>query len=614
MNFSFRKIFLVFLIVFICFQNSNADKYDSLFVGYEKKIINECKRNKIPGFSVALVDKHQTLWKFAIGSTDLKRSKKVDTQTIFSIQSISKTFTATAVLHAVENGLLNLDEPISTYLPEFKVNSCFEENPIEKMTLKILLNHRAGFTHEAPIGNNFDASFGSFEEHVLSIQDTWLKFPVGERYSYSNLGIDLAGFILQEVSGMPFHDYVRINIFEPLGMDNSSFETNWIVHHKNRAAGNDEIIPKVPVEIPLIPSGGMYSCAEDMANYARFHLNNGEFEGKQVLLSETLETMYKIPFGYPGQNFGYALGLDNMGRNNTLGRNHGGGGFGFLSFLVWYPEFDFGIVTLSNSTNHQFYLEIAHEIADDIIALKRKELGISDVKELSGFPGQQSIRTLTEEPGPNKTEWKKWLGNYRYYVFGFPVWHEKIEIINGHLHYAGQQLEECEEGLFLTADGEALDLRGKIPTFRNIKLERFGFSLFEEILIGIIALCFLVFIIGEPIKYFQSKATKTDKVENRFIVIFSTIVSLVGIGYLYLLVFYVPYILGTSWPWNSLYPVDIKIVWILPYFWIVLVAILLVASLLKKWIKKSVRLNVFSKIVVGGGILFILLLNYWNQF
>ena len=99
------------------------------------------------------------------------------------------------------------------YLPDFTVNSRFEEDPCDKMTLTLLLNHRAGFTHEAPMGNNYDASFTSFEDHVLSIQDTWLRFPVGERFSYSNLGIDLAGYVLQVVSGMPFHAYVQQHIF-----------------------------------------------------------------------------------------------------------------------------------------------------------------------------------------------------------------------------------------------------------------------------------------------------------------------------------------------------------------------------------------------------------------
>ncbi len=105
--------------------------------------------------------------------------------------------TAAAIMLAVQRGLLDLDKPIAAYLPDFTVNSRFEAKPQAKMTLRHLLSHRAGFTHEAPIGNNDDLSFPSFEAHVRSISDTWLRFPVGDRFRYSNLGVDLAGFILQ---------------------------------------------------------------------------------------------------------------------------------------------------------------------------------------------------------------------------------------------------------------------------------------------------------------------------------------------------------------------------------------------------------------------------------
>ena len=133
----------------------------------------------------------------------------VTPDTIFSVQSTSKNFTAMSVLLAVQDGLLNLDVPITTYLPDFTVHSIFEEHPERKITLRMLLSHTAGFTHEAPVGNNFDLGPVSFEDHIKSISDTWLRFPVGTGYAYSNLGIDLAGYILQKASGQPFAEYVE---------------------------------------------------------------------------------------------------------------------------------------------------------------------------------------------------------------------------------------------------------------------------------------------------------------------------------------------------------------------------------------------------------------------
>jgi CubicO group peptidase (beta-lactamase class C family) len=231
-------------------QSGNHPDIASVLKKYQMLIPGKIQKEKVPGFAIGVVDKDGILWSDGYGFTDLSKTKRVDSQTIFSIQSISKTFTATAVLHAVQEGILDHNEPVTTYLPDFTVNSRFEENPCSRITLKLLLSHRAGFTHEAPIGNNYDASFSSFEEHVLSIQDTWLKFPVGERFSYSNLGIDLAGYILQVVSGMPFHEYVRQNIFKPMDMANSSFDTEWIKRNNNRASGHSEIIPNCRLRSP----------------------------------------------------------------------------------------------------------------------------------------------------------------------------------------------------------------------------------------------------------------------------------------------------------------------------------------------------------------------------
>jgi CubicO group peptidase (beta-lactamase class C family) len=575
---------------------------------------------RVPGFSIAVVNKEGALWSQGFGFTDPHKTRPVNSQTIFSIQSISKTFTATAVLHAVQLGLLDLNEPVTTYLPDFGVNSRFEENPCAKMTLTLLLNHRAGFTHEAPIGNNYDASFSSFEQHVLSIQDSWLKFPVGERYSYSNLGIDLAGYVLQVVAGMPFHAYVKQNIFEPLGMAHSSFDTNWIKGQQNRASGNSVIIPKMPVEIPIIPSGGMYSCAEDMARYIRFHLNGGMANSKLVMSSETLELMYTIPFAYPGQNFGYALGISAAARNNSLFRNHGGGGFGFLSLMMWYPKYELGVMTLSNSTNHNLQNEIAHALADEIIAYKKKILGMTQEARPTGFPGESSHRSLPTEPGPNKPAWRQWLGNYRITVFGYPVDKKRIDIKNGYLHYAGQQLEEFQPGLFFTADGEALDMRGELPTFRNIKLARMELPLLVKCLLAYIALSYALFLIALPT--WRSRKTPDGQIaqppplwQSRLMYpLVGAGAGLLGLAYAWLLVFHVPFILGFAHAWYSFYPMGIKFVWLMPYVWLLLCAVLILCALrLKRHALGSGLPRVLFAMLTMAALTFLCLLIYWKQ-
>jgi CubicO group peptidase (beta-lactamase class C family) len=171
---------------------------------YRARIPGLMAEQEIPGLAVALVDNDQPLWVEGFGHVDGRDSAPVNADTIFSVQSMSKLFTATAVVQAVAARRLDLDEPITAYLPGFTVHSAFEEHPERKITLRMLLSHTAGFTHEAPVGNNNELDPGEFDAHVRSISDTWLRFPVGTGYAYSNLGIDLAGYVLQRVHVGPF--------------------------------------------------------------------------------------------------------------------------------------------------------------------------------------------------------------------------------------------------------------------------------------------------------------------------------------------------------------------------------------------------------------------------
>ena len=193
-------------IAISCAQETQPNLTSEAEASLAKSIIDTLKisipkimeRDSIPGVSVAVVNDKKILWISSYGFTDKTKKRQIDNETLFSIQSMSKNFTALAILLAVQDGLLNLDTPIKKYLPGFTVHSIYEDHPEDQITLRHLLSHRAGFTHEAPIGSNFDDRSHTFKEHIESITDTWLRYPVGYRFSYTNLGIDLAGYILQQ--------------------------------------------------------------------------------------------------------------------------------------------------------------------------------------------------------------------------------------------------------------------------------------------------------------------------------------------------------------------------------------------------------------------------------
>jgi CubicO group peptidase (beta-lactamase class C family) len=347
----------------------------------------------IPGLAIALVANDTTLWHQEYGDLAREGDRPVTDETIFSIQSMSKSLTALAVLTAVQDGLVELDTPITAYLPKLTVHSRFEDRPAEIMTLRHLLSHRAGFTMEAPIGGNmeFDPRPHDFAEHVASISDTWLRYPVGYRYAYSNLGFDLAGYILQIVSGQPFPDYVRDHVLGPLGMLDSTFDPATIEAAANRAVGHEAGTPDIPAGIPvvtpMIPAGGMYSSARDMARYVRFVLNEGAVDGEPLLQDDLFRELFTVQFPMEHQRTGFGFGFIRQIVGSTFNVYHGGAGFGFTSGLIVYPELDFGIVMLTNSFGHGIsHLRVRDTVDQAVTAVLGPTMPL---------PERQAVQALT---------------------------------------------------------------------------------------------------------------------------------------------------------------------------------------------------------------------------
>lgn len=324
----------------------------------QQRVPGLLKEHRLPGMAIGICDADSTVWSGGFGSTRAG-GLPIEGGTRFSVQSCSKMYTATAVLLAVQEGLVELDAPIVRYLPEFRVNSSFEEHPERRITLRHLLGHRAGFTHEAPVGSNYLVGNESFEAHCRSISGTWLRFPVGHHYEYSNLGIDLAGYVLQRCAGMPFHEFVRRRLLEPLGLERTTFDARVIARDAGRAIGHSTGYKRLPVRVPMVAAGGLYTSAEDACRYLRFHLNGGE----SLLSSELLAEMYRVP----GRDEGYGLGVAVWRMRGVPVRGHGGGGFGFLSDMSWAPEAGVGVVVLTNSTAHQLQRQVATDILTELI-------------------------------------------------------------------------------------------------------------------------------------------------------------------------------------------------------------------------------------------------------
>ena len=477
-----------------------ANPAATVIAKYRARIPALMAEQGVPGLAVALVGRDRVLWVEGFGHVDRGGSAPVSADTIFSVQSMSKLFTATAVMQAVAAGRVDLDAPITTYLPGFTVHSAFEKHPERRITLRMLLSHTAGFAQEAPLGNNYDLDPGDFNAHVRTISDTWLRFPVGSGYAYSNLGIDLAGYILQRVEGKPFAAVMHDSLLEPLGMDHSSFDRAVIRATADRAVGHVHPYREPPVDVPMTAAGGLFSSAADLARFLRFELNGGSIDGRVVLAPKWLHEMETVPPPRAGAPAGYALGLVRHRWNHWAQApdlfEHGGGGFGFLADLWWAPQLGVGVAVLTNSDDHQLQNTLALSILTDLVGepgVYQDRLLALPSRSSAGDPdglfvppaGLANLVANTAMPptGDRATRWAAYSGTYRRPVWGYldPTISPDRFVVDAGVPYfeakdpeteslVRHRLAEVEPGLFLADNGETLDLRGTVPTWRNLRL------------------------------------------------------------------------------------------------------------------------------------------------
>lgn len=369
-------------------SRSPAPSLGALALAERAAIVDSMTAHGVEGTAVCLLENGKPVWVEGFGSTGGSKARTVDEATIFSIQSTSKNFTAVGVLLAVQQGLLDLDAPISRYVPWFRVNSRFEAKPQDRITLRLLLSHRAGFTHEAPVGNNYVPGTEDFAEHVHSIAQTWLRHPVGNRYRYSNLGFDLAGFILQERTGMSYAQWLREKLFEPLAMHEATADATTYTANPNRAVGHVEGYDAVPRITPLVASGGVYVSARDMATYASFHLDQGRRAGTALLDERLWKEMHG--FGLGGD---YGLGVirNEVRYGDTPVRilSHKGGGFGFGCVFVYCPEARLAWAALFNRSASAPY-RFGEKLIDGLLAARfgarRPRLAVDAIAPIQPAP------------------------------------------------------------------------------------------------------------------------------------------------------------------------------------------------------------------------------------
>jgi CubicO group peptidase (beta-lactamase class C family)/D-alanyl-D-alanine dipeptidase len=306
-------------------------------------IRREMTDKRIPAVSIAIVEDQQTVWAQGFGVVDSHDTAAASAETVYRIGSVSKLFTDIAIMKLVESGELDLDVPISKYLPEFHPRNPFG-TPI---TLRELMSHRSGLLREPPVGNYFDSTEPSLAATVQSINDTELVFPPGTHTKYSNAAIAALGYLLQVHSGEPFARYLKHAVLDPIGLQHSSFEPeNKVIVNLAKAemwSYDGRSFEAPTFQLGESPAGGVYSTVTDLGRFVSVLLAGGKTEHGSFLKSATLDEMWSPQFPDPeGRIFGLGFMVNRLDGHRMVG--HGGAIYGFATTLDLLPDDKLGVV------------------------------------------------------------------------------------------------------------------------------------------------------------------------------------------------------------------------------------------------------------------------------
>lgn len=306
----------------------------------------------IPGVSVGILVNGREIFA-AHGVTSVANPLPVDENTLYAIGSVSKSFTATALLRLVAEGKIDLDAPVRRYVPELKLA---DERIAAEITVAQVLNHTAGL--DWGLINDTGEGDDGLAAYVACMSELPLIGEPGARASYSQAGYNLLGRVIEKVTGQTFEQAVAALVFEPVGVSDSLFSVNQIaarrfaMGHEAGADGELAVAGALKGTRANNPGGGLVSSAADQLRWARFHLGDGRgANGEVVLPEETLHLMRKPTVALRGSSLGDAIGLCWFLREvdgvPTFG--HGGSGFGQFAELLMVPDRDFAIIIMSNA-------------------------------------------------------------------------------------------------------------------------------------------------------------------------------------------------------------------------------------------------------------------------
>jgi D-alanyl-D-alanine carboxypeptidase len=349
-----------------------------------------------PGLSIGIVHDQQLIWTKGYGFANVHDRTAATASTIYRIASISKLFTATALLQLRDAGKLQLDDPVVKHLAWFRVKEPRPDSPV--ITIRHLLSHTSGLARELPIHYWNDLKFPSREEMIRIIPDQSAVFPPETNYKYSNLALAIAGEVVAAVTGKPYEEYVKERILQPLGMSSTYVipdrsTPGLAIGYRKRVPGQAREKEDFIDARALTPSAGFASNVEDLARLVSLQFRDRPAGGSQILKGSTLREMHRVQWLNPDWQSGIGLGFEirRVGQQVQVGKD--GAAPGYKSQIEMVPAEKLGVIVLINGYDADplFYVNQALKIVGPAIAAAT----------------QTEKQTHVADPG-----WPRYVGTY----------------------------------------------------------------------------------------------------------------------------------------------------------------------------------------------------------
>ena len=331
----------LFLSCTLAFAQEAKKDYTEAFKLVEVWLEAQKDFDHLPGLTAIVIEDQEVLWSGAVGLANVEKNLKAEASTVCSICSISKLFTSVAIMKLYDEGKLRLDDRVSDLLPAYDLEQKYPESG--PVTIRTLMTHSSGLPREAayPYWTGPDFPFPSKEQIDSKLSEQETLYPASTYFQYSNLGLTLLGEIVEEISGVPFDDYVHENILKPLGLTDTRTELPQNLYGSELAIGYSAVNRKGTREKVnlfqangITPAAGFSSNVTDLGKFASWQFRLRDSTITEILKPSTLKYMQNVHWTNPDWKTTWGLGFVVFkGPNGNTWVVHGGSCPGYRSSL-----------------------------------------------------------------------------------------------------------------------------------------------------------------------------------------------------------------------------------------------------------------------------------------